>query len=452
MTTTDTDSASTPVSGKSTTPSDRESSKVFTPWTIANGRIPLKHRIVMAPMTRNRGVPVDDAVPTRVWAPDDLAVKYYSERATPGGLLITEGTPPNLEGNGTPAVPGLWLEHSQAPRWKKVVDAVHSRGAYIYVQMYHCGRTALPFFTGYPASVSSSATPFEGEFETRYAPPDETGTPGSGPKVKYRDYPPIALTKDHIKSTIRDFVHMAQLAINVCGFDGVEVHGANGYLVDQFLNTNINKRTDEYGGTVEGYCRFPIELMEALAQALGGSNVAIRLSPFSLFNQTKGEKRLEIWSHLCRELKSKIPDLSYIHFIEPVGCCNLRWTWIYKANDWQRFEQIIDSTTKENYLASLGLSDISLAPFRSIMGSTPLISAGGWNDTNVWNAFDDDECDAVAMGRYFVSNPDLLERIKRGIPLSKYDRDRFYWVPYHERAKGYTDYPSATAATATATA
>jgi 2,4-dienoyl-CoA reductase-like NADH-dependent reductase (Old Yellow Enzyme family) len=149
----------------------------------------------MAPMTRNRGAPVDNATPNRIWAPDELAVQYYSERATPGGLIITEGTPPNLEGNGTPAVPGLWLEDLQAPHWKKVVAAVHARGAYIYVQMYHCGRTALPFFTGYPASVSSSATAFEGDFETRYAPPDETGTPGSGPKMKYRDYPPIALSK-----------------------------------------------------------------------------------------------------------------------------------------------------------------------------------------------------------------------------------------------------------------
>ena len=269
-------------------------------------------------MTRNRGAPVDDSHPNRIWAPDSLALQYYSERATPGGLIITEGTPPNLEGNGTPGVPGLWLE-SQAAGWKKAVDAVHARGAYIYIQIWHCGRTAMPFFTGYPASVSSSATPFDGDFEARYAPPDETGTPGSGPKVKYRDCPPIALTKDHIKETIQEYVHMAKLAIEKCGFDGVEIHGANGYLVEQFLSTNVNKRTDEYGGSIEGYCRFPIELMEALAQAIGGSNLAIRLSPFSLFNQTKGENRLEIWSHLCRELKSRIPDLSYIHFIEPVS-------------------------------------------------------------------------------------------------------------------------------------
>ena len=306
----------------STSTPDRINSKLFQPLKIANGRIDLSHRVIMAPMTRNRGAPIDSSVPNRIWAPDSLAVKYYSERATPGGLLITEGTPPNLEGNGTPGVPGLWTD-TQATAWKKVVDGVHDRGAYIYVQIWHCGRTAMPFFTGFAKSVSSSATPFEGDFEARYAPPDETGTPGSGPKVKYRDFPPVALTKDQIKKTISDWVHMAKLAVEVCGFDGVEVHGANGYLVEQFLNTNINKRTDEYGNSTEGYCRFAIELMEALAQAIGGSNLAIRLSPFSLFNQAKGEHRLEIWSHLCRELKSRIPDLSYIHFIEPV--CNFEF-------------------------------------------------------------------------------------------------------------------------------
>ena len=104
-----------------------------------------------------------------------------------------------------------------------------------------------------------------------------------------------------------------------CGFDGVEVHCGNGYLVEQFLSTNINKRTDEYGGSVEGHCRFGLELMESLAEAIGGSNVAVRLTPFGLFNQARGEQRLEIWSHFCRELKARVPDLSYIHFIEPVS-------------------------------------------------------------------------------------------------------------------------------------
>ena len=295
----------------------RLESKLFTPLTIANGRITLSSRVVMAPMTRNRGTPLNVTTPVRLWAPDGLAVTYYAQRTTPGGLIISEGIPPNLEGNGTPAVPGLFHE-LQIPGWRAVVSAVHQRGGYIYAQIWHAGRATLPHWTGRAAALSSSTTAFEGEHQSRYPPPDETGNPGSGQHVKFRDFPPAEMTHDQIKQTIRDFVVMAKTAIHVCGFDGVEVHGGNGYLIEQFLSTNINKRNDEYGSTVEGYCRFGLELMQALAAEVGGSNVAIRLTPFGLFNQVRGQRRLEIWSHFCRELKARVPDLSYIHFIEPV--------------------------------------------------------------------------------------------------------------------------------------
>jgi 2,4-dienoyl-CoA reductase-like NADH-dependent reductase (Old Yellow Enzyme family) len=297
---------------------ERASSKVFQPLTIANGNITLSHRIVMAPMTRNRGAPLNLTVPNRMWAPDALAVQYYSQRSTPGGLIITEGIPPNLEGNGVPGVPGLF-HPAQIPGWRAIVSAVHDRGGYIYAQLWHAGRCTLPQFTGCPAALSASATPFDGDDEARYPPPDATGNPGSGPRVKYRDFPPAEMSVVQIQQTIADFVATARRAVDECGFDGIEVHGGNGYLVEQFLSTNINNRTDDYGGSVAGYCRFGLELVEALAQAVGGSNVAIRLTPFGLFNQAKGEKRLEIWSHFCRELKVKVPDLSYVHFIEPVS-------------------------------------------------------------------------------------------------------------------------------------
>ena len=312
--------ASTPTSTTPSTSStqDRSTSKIFTPLRIANGHITLSHRVVLAPMTRNRGASLHPHPPNRIWIPDSLAVTYYSQRTTPGGLLITEGIPPNLEGNGCPGVPGLWLPQ-QVVGWKAIVHAVHARGGFVYAQIWHAGRCTLPHFTGSAATLSASATPYEGDDQARYPPPDATGNPGTGHRVKYRDFPPEAMSKAKIRQTIADFVRMAKLAVYECGFDGVEVHGGNGYLVEQFLSTNINNRTDEYGGSVEGYCRFGLEVMQALAEAVGGERVAVRLTPFGLFNQTRGEKRLEIWSHFCRDLKARVPELSYIHFIEPVS-------------------------------------------------------------------------------------------------------------------------------------
>jgi 2,4-dienoyl-CoA reductase-like NADH-dependent reductase (Old Yellow Enzyme family) len=242
--------------------------------------------------------------------------------------------------------------------------------------------------------------------------------------VKYADYPPIELTVDHIKRTIEDYCNAAKMAIEA-GFDGIEVHGGNGYLPEQFLSSNINKRTDEYGGSPEKRCRFVIELMEGLAQAIGQENVAIRLSPFGLFNQTFGEQRVETWSYLCGQLKSKIPRMSYISLIEA------------------RFEQIQSYSEKDSIIRSWGMdpATINLKFLREIMGDTPFFSAGGWNDTNCWGVLETGDYDALLMGRYFISNPDLVERLRLGRPLSKYDRATFYG-PFPDRAKGFTDYPS----------
>lgn len=406
----------------SNSPTDRSSSSLLTPLSIGNGRIKLSHRVIMAPMTRNRGVPLYITKPNRAWGHDDLGVKYYEQRTTSGGLIITEGIYPTVEASASPCVPGLFLPE-QVPGWKAIVDAVHQKGGYIYAQLWHAGRSCLPHFTGHPA-VCPSATPFEGDHKSRYAPPDDdSGSPGHGETIKMSDFPPKEMTHKDIKRTIQAYVDAARRAVFECGFDGIEVHGGNGYLVEQFLSTNINKRTDEYGSTVEGYCRFPLELMQALAEAVGGNRIAIRLSPFGLFLQSHGEQRIEIWSHFCQSLKDRIPTMSYIHFIEP------------------RFEQIIDASAKESYLKSLG-PNVSLQPFRKIMGSTPFFVSGGYNDKNVWDVVDSGAADAVSIGRYFTSNPDLVNRLRHGKELVKYERDRFYWVPFDERARGYTDYPS----------
>lgn len=298
--------------GSITAPLERSHDKLFSPLKIADGKIELKHRVVLAPLTRNRCLPLQEDDPetgtyNRVWVPDELVAEYYSQRTTDGGLLISEGIAPSLESNGMSGVPGLFLaEHLEG--WKGVTKAVHAKGGYIYAQLWHAGRTTSEPFTGKPA-VSPSVVPMEG---------DSYRVPAghSGP-VQYADFPPIELTKEHIKSTIQDYCNAAKMAMEA-GFDGVEVHGGNGYLPEQFLSSNINKRTDEYGGSPQKRCRFVIELMEELAAAVGEENCAIRLSPFGLFNQARGEQRIETWSFLCEQLKAKIPKMSYISLIEPV--------------------------------------------------------------------------------------------------------------------------------------
>ncbi|KAF5976020.1 12-oxophytodienoate reductase [Fusarium coicis] len=208
------------------------SSKLFTPLDIGNGKVHLKHRIIYAPLTRNRGTPVNlDSTPekpSRLWIPNDLM---------------------------------LW----------------------------HSGRANIPHLTGTPI-LAPSATPWDDPNETFAYHPSHSTAP-----VKIADHPPIEMTVDKIKSTISDYFDAAKDAIEA-GFDGVEVHGGNGYLVEQFLSSNINKRTDHYGGTVEKRCNFALELMEELAKAIGQENLAIRLTPFGLLNQARGEKHVETWS------------------------------------------------------------------------------------------------------------------------------------------------------------
>ncbi|KKY37638.1 putative 12-oxophytodienoate reductase [Diaporthe ampelina] len=396
----------------------RAGSKLFQPLAIANGKIQLKHRVVLAPLTRNRGTPVKESTaesPNREWIPNDLMAEHYSQRATDGGLIISEAIPPNLEGNAMPGVPGIFRA-DQVEAWKKVTSAVHTKGGVIYAQLWHSGRANIPHLTGTP-TLSASATPWDDPEETYPYPPPHTSTP-----VKLRDHPPVEMTVEKIKQTIGDYVRAARAAIDA-GFDGVEVHGGNGYLPEQFLSSNINKRTDDYGGSPEKRCRFVLELMSELASAVGQDNLAIRLSPFGLFNQARGEQRLETWGHLCRELKKSLPTLSYVSFIEP------------------RYEQIFSEEQKQAFLDSWGLPEVDLSEFRSIFGETPFLSGGGWNDTNAWGEVESGKCDALLFGRYFISNPDLVERLREGRPLTQYDRSRFYG-PFPDPHVGYTDYPT----------
>lgn len=210
-----------------------------------------------------------------------------------------------------PGVPGLFTQE-QADGWRKVVDAVHEKGGYIYCQLWHAGRATIPQMSGSPP-VSASASVWDSPDECYSHIPVDEAKP-----VRYADHPPVELSVEHIKKTIKDYCNAAEKAMHI-GFDGVEIHAGNGYLPEQFLSSNINKRTDKYGGSPEKRCRFVLELMGELAKRIGEGNLAIRLSPFGLFNQARSEQRVETWTYLCKSLKYAHPALSYVSFIEPVS-------------------------------------------------------------------------------------------------------------------------------------
>ncbi|KAK2759366.1 hypothetical protein FQN54_002844 [Arachnomyces sp. PD_36] len=411
--------------------SDRTNSKLFTPLTIANGKIKLSHRVIMSPMTRNRGLPLTEGTPespNRIWYPDELVAEYYAQRATEGGLLITEGIPPSVEAGAMPQVPGLF-HPSQVSGWKKVVDEVHSKGGYMYAQLWHAGRVSIPQMTGCP-TVSSSATPWDSDEKYPFR------TPLTKEKIAYRDFPPVELSKEGIERVIGEYVQEAKVAIEEVGFDGVEVHAGNGYLPDQFLHSNINVRTDEYGGSLQNRCRFVLELVDALVEAVGESNVGIRLDPCGMMNHTYGLERVETWSYLCRELKRK-HRLSYVHFIEP----RLDLVAALEGGE----DSAYSEEKKELFRKGWSLPKVELKIFRGIFRvegeSTPVFSAGGWDETRVWGVLEEGRYDALVFARWFLSNPDLVERLRHGRPLNAYDRSRFYGS-YDGREKGYVDYPT----------
>ncbi|GAA5832171.1 hypothetical protein JCM11251_004267 [Rhodosporidiobolus azoricus] len=378
---------------------------VFTPFALGGGKIQLKHRIVMAPLTRNRATKSEKH--DRCWVPNDLMAQYYAERATDGGLLITEATPVSLVASGMLGVPGIFNEE-QVEGWKKITSAVHERNGLIFMQLWHQGRNAHSSASGI-LPVSSSATPI-------------TDAPHS-----WRDLPtqpfevPHALTVEEIEATQQDFVNAAKAAIEA-GFDGCEIHAANGYLFDQFHHDNINVRTDSYGGSIENRNRFTLETVDKICAAIGPERFGVRLAPFGYFNQTRGSQREEQWTTICKELNKK--GLAYIHLIEP------------------RFDELRSEAEK---LAELKQSnpmdklEISLRPYREACIDTPVIAAGGYNASNMNENLGADH-DLVAMGRYFCSNADLVERLRTGAKLFKYDRSRFYG-PFPDNEIGYTVHP-----------
>jgi NADPH2 dehydrogenase len=352
--------------------------KLFTPLRV--GRMELSNRIAMAPMTRFR---VDDA-----HVPLPLVKEHYAQRASmPGTLLITEGTIITPQAGGYPNVPGIWND-AQVAAWKEVADAVHAKGSYIYMQLWALGRVASADMlkgSGFDL-VSASDVPATAEAPA-----------------------PRPLTEDEIQSYIQHFVQAARNAI-AAGFDGVEIHGANGYLIDQFIQDVTNKRTDQWGGSVENRARFALEVTRAVANAVGSDRTAIRFSPYNTFQGMKMKDPQPQFVYLARELA--LLKLAYVHFVEG------------RADGFD----IVETTDELHFFLN------------AYQGAGPVVVAGGYQPGLAREAVDEKYKDhnvIVAFGRPFTSNPDLPFRIKENVALTPHDRSVLY-TP--KDPKGYTDW------------
>lgn len=358
---------------------------LFAPYNLSG--ISLANRVVMAPMTRTR---------TTDNTPNELTALYYAQRAS-AGLIITEGMPISDEGRGYLYTPGLYTDE-QTQAWRKVTAAVHEKGGKIFAQLWHVGRMShVSIQPGNAAPVSSGTVPATNT--TVYA-WTETGEAGPvAPSV------PRALTTEEVQRVTMDFVSSALRAMEA-GFDGVELMAANGFLFDQFLSSELNKRTDEYGGSLANRQRFLLETIDALAAAIGGEKVGVRFSPFGrLYDLGPYADEEEAWMSVAAELN--VRELAYVHL---------------------NYQPTI---TAANVPAGFG------AKFRKAYQGT-LIAAGGFNREIADAELRKGELDLIAFGTAYIANPDLVERMKHGWPLAESDRSTFYGVI---GAKGYTDYP-----------
>ncbi|MGA1179935.1 MAG: alkene reductase [Marivivens sp.] len=361
--------------------------KLFSPLTI--GTHNLSHRIVMAPLTRMRAVAPE-------YAPTDLMVEYYGQRASEGGLIITEATQISEAARGAPDTPGIYTP-MQFKGWQRVTQAIHAKGGITFMQLWHMGRISHSAYQpddGAPWAPSAITPQLEVTL------PDRTRAPAKAPR---------AFSNLEIEGLIDSYLVAGKNAIS-SGFDGVEIHAANGYLLEQFLQSRTNQRTDRYGGSIENRCSLVIEIAETLAEALGASKVGIRLSPFGIANDSGEDDPLPLYSHLVAEL-NKI-DLAYLHLLEPRA-----------------------SGAGQKDVDHQGLPSAAVL-FRPLWNGV-LITAGNFKDDTAEAIVAEGHADAVAFGRYFISNPDLPERLRIGADLTPYDRATFY----SPGAKGYIDYP-----------
>jgi N-ethylmaleimide reductase len=362
--------------------------KLFTPLNL--GALALQHRVVLAPLTRMRA-----RLPGNV--PTPLNAEYYAQRSTPGGLLIAEATQVSRSAQGYPGTPGIHSDE-QVAGWRLATDAVHAKGGLIALQLWHVGRishSSLQPGGGLP--VAPSAIALDAKTFTRdwQLAPFET---------------PRALTTGEVAGVVEDYARGARLA-EEAGFDGVEIHAANGYLIEQFLQSRSNRREDGYGGSIDNRSRLLREVTDAVVGVWGADRVGVRLSPWGIANGSGEDDPIPLYTHVIEALAAR--RLGYLHLIEP------RASGTGKA-DIHRPEQ--PSAT---------------ATFRSRWPGV-LIGAGGYDRDGAIDAVERGTADAVAFGRAFIANPDLPLRLERGAPLNPYDRPTFYGGS----EKGYTDYPA----------
>ena len=363
------------------------SQKLFTPWRA--GALAMEHRVVLAPLTRMRA-----ELPGN--ASGALAVTYYRQRASRGGLLVSEGVPISDTARGMPATPGIGSA-AQIAGWEQVTRAVHEAGGLIVAQLWHVGRVSHSSVQpGGCLPVAPSAIAAKGNARTASGAPAPFETPR-------------ALSTDDIAAIVRDYAQAARNA-RQAGFDGVEIHGANGYLIEQFLQSRTNRRADGYGGAMAQRARFALEVTEAVAGAWSADRVGIRLSPFGIANDSGEDDPMPLYAHLVEKLAPL--GLAYLHLIEP------------RASGAGQAE-----VDHPNMPSAARL-------FRPLWPGA-LITAGNFKPDTAQAFVQEGAADAIAFGRYFISNPDLPERIRQGAALAPYDRSTFYGGG----AKGYTDYP-----------
>jgi len=351
---------------------------LFTPLQL--GRIALGNRIVMAPLTRNRAGEGN--------VPQDINVEYYVQRAS-AGLIITEATPISEMGHGYPATPGIHTP-AQVEGWKKVVQAVHARGGRIVLQLWHVGRISHPsLLPGNALPVAPSAIKPAGQAFTYEGLQDFVT--------------PRALEIDELPGIVRDYAQATRNALEA-GFDGVEIHAANGYLLDQFLRDGTNKRTDAYGGTLDNRVRLLLEVTRAVVEVAGADRVGVRISPLNPFNDIADSDPQTLFNHVARVLSPF--GLAYLHVVEG-GSHGLETPPFDFAALRQQFNG--------PYMANLGYDKAS---------ANAALAAG--------------KADCIAFGALYIANPDLVERFASDAPLNTPDQSTFYGGG----EKGYTDYPT----------
>ncbi|KAF1325795.1 12-oxophytodienoate reductase, partial [Globisporangium splendens] len=364
--------------------------KLFTPITLGGKKDPitLLHRVAMAPLTRCRTG--EEGVQT------PLAVKYYTQRTTRGGLIVAEATNISPSARGAFGSPGIFTQQ-QVKAWEAITKSVHEGEGKIFLQLWHTGRVSHPLNQpNGQLPVSSTA---------------RLDDPRAGKKIATREgrqepVVPRALEVNEIPGIVEDYKVAAKNAL-AAGFDGVELHAANGYLLEQFLHDGINRRTDEYGGSVENRARFLFEALEGILQVVDSSRVGIRLSPFGASFGDRDSDPIATYSHVLNKLNDY--DLAYVHLIEPRGY---------------------------HFLHPEAPPKGAANKFRSVYKGV-LMTASGYDRESALKVVADGDADIVAFGRYFISNPDLVKRLHRNAELTEYDVETFYFGD----TRGYTDYP-----------